>query len=102
MVWNNFFTLCPAIFRARKTNSPPLRLKDAHAWGNRKIEVCISGLDMAIAIIALILWENPVKQPLGTVTEILELFVQLQGFDFFCDKASLGGIWRKPFFESVW
>ena len=38
---------------------------------------------MAIAIIALILWENPVKQPLGTVTEILELFVQLQGFDFF-------------------
>lgn len=38
---------------------------------------------MAIAIIALILWDNPVKQPLGTVTEILELFVRLQGFDFF-------------------
>ena len=38
---------------------------------------------MAIAIIALILWENPVKQPFGTVTEILELFVQLQGFDYF-------------------
>ena len=38
---------------------------------------------MAIAIIALILWDNPDKQPLGTVTEILELFVRLQGFDFF-------------------
>ena len=66
-----------------KTNSPPLHLKDAHTCGNRRIEVCISWLGMAIAIIALILWENPVKQPLGTVTEVLELFVQLQGFYFF-------------------
>ena len=52
---------------------------------------------MEIAIIALILWENPVKQPFGTVTEILELFVQLQGFDFFGIRPRLEEFGEKYF-----